>query len=109
MFSKQKLIALAGSLLVATAWAEQPELQDPTRPAVYQQGVTNAKQASITLKLQQIITRGAMRYAMIDGHLVKEGQSLGEYQVKTIESKRVVLENQDRTRLTLSLFNSMKY
>lgn len=93
------------SLCVYPSWAK---LIDPTRPPISQAGAVNKEGKPLELKLQQILTRGGIHYALIDGHQVNVGQTLGEYTVLSIKSRQVVLEKTDRSQVTLTLFRRLK-
>ena len=77
---------------------------DPTRPLT---GSSSANIASVkktgALVLESIISRQKSRMAIINGTLLKQGDSIGKYQVKKLAKNSVLLTSIDG-ELELLLF-----
>ncbi|MGI5310583.1 hypothetical protein [Rheinheimera sp. WS51] len=83
---------------------------DPTQPAAGWGKHANAlvqKNTAVdqSLKVQLIKKNGSGWLAIIDGNLVREGQSLANYKVLEINAKQVVIER-NGNRQILNLHNT---
>ena len=82
------LLALCSLLLQA----------DPTRPdqAMVTQSATAPTQVSRLPQLSLIRSQGQQHQALIDGTMVRQGDTVGSFRVKTITAKQVVLQQNDQ-------------
>ncbi len=106
-----KLVWLVVSVLVtANSWG----LCDPTRPKPGFESISagvssNTKPANLgsssALKLQSVLKQGSSYSAVINGKVVRKGESLDGYQVAKIAASKVVLEGNGR-KVVLSLFQA---
>lgn len=82
MFNRYRTMVIVGGLVwsCSLSWA----LPDPTRPASYQ---TEAVQH--TLKLESVLISEARKVAVINGHVVAEGDRIGSTRVISIHKDRV--------------------
>lgn len=96
-------IGLGAALLAGAALANATEVPDPTRPRASTAGGAEAGGAPAEeeggLALQSVLVRGDKRRAVINGRPVVEGERIGGYRVRSIGSRRVVLEGPEGQRV----------
>ena len=79
------------------------QLLDPTKPAMFiSNGVVVAQKTEF--KLQSIIKNSTAYKAIISGHLYKTGDAIEDFRVLSINSKHVVLANDDK-QIKLELYD----
>jgi hypothetical protein len=78
---------------------------DPTRPSPTTPSALGNRETSSTetsragLALQSILVKGDIRRAVINGRAVNEDDRVGRYRVRTIQSRRVVLDGPEGRRV----------
>lgn len=101
-------IIYAYSLAVLLACAVTPPARasDPTQPEMMAlTPVTTAAQATAVPKLTLIQSSGSRFQAVINGQLVRPGDTIDGYQVSRINARQVFLHQGER-QLVLNLFNT---
>ena len=97
------------AFIALSAMAESVPQLDPTRPPeallATPQNTTPAPAASAAPpQLQSLrLSQSLARSALVDGHLLRVGDRLGEARVKAISEKGVLLRNPDGSELMLQL------
>lgn len=86
------------SVCIGVSVAQAGQFQDPTRPDTYEGAVPSSQQHV----LSAIIINHSRRLAMIDGRVVKEGESIGDSRVVSISDNVVQLDTPNGT-VNLSL------
>ncbi|WP_448549031.1 hypothetical protein [Thalassotalea fusca] len=78
---------------------------DPTRPLGLVSGGQQIVQKG-ALRLESIIHREQGKTAIVNGQMVKVGDTFGAYQVRAIGDKSITLESPERA-VTLNLFSGV--
>lgn len=81
-------------------WFASPALalEDPTRPSGFQAPV-EAPQPEVSFSLDSIMIGGDKRLAVINGQMVREGQTLEQARVLRVAADRVVLSVDGQQRV----------
>lgn len=88
-------------LLSANSFAQS----DPTKPLRLSSSGQQVVQKG-ALRLESIIHREQGKTAIVNGQMVREGDTLGAYQVRAIGDKSITLESPERA-ITLNLFSGV--
>lgn len=81
-------------IICGQLWAQQ--LVDPTRPVSAQMATPDSQaRAPSTIQLKAVFSKGASKYAIINGETVTEGQQIAGFTVVLIAPNRVVLLGSD--------------
>jgi MSHA biogenesis protein MshK len=79
------------------------QLRDPTQPFVQISNRVPASQ-NTALKLQSIIKKNTVFKAIISGQLYQKGDTVNDFRVLSINSKQVLLANDDK-QIKLELYD----
>lgn len=94
MLNRKAGILLMG-LFAAGSFAQQV-LDDPTRPATATaKSSVETKKQGVSLKLEAVMQLGQQRVAVINGKALKQGQSLLGATIKEINTRSVVIVQED--------------
>jgi hypothetical protein len=86
------LMAACCVLSVSSLWA-QSELHDPTRPPSSLSISANVESSSTPESIQMLVIGRKRTFAMMDGVVVKPGESVNQWQLVSIGSQGVVMRN----------------
>ncbi|KHM50164.1 agglutinin biogenesis protein MshK [Pseudoalteromonas sp. B28] len=98
--SRYSICTLALYIIAPSALAQ---LRDPTQPNMFVSNNSPTKQ-STELKLQSIIKNSTAFKAIISGHIYRVGDVVDDFRVLSINSKHVVLANDDK-QIKLELYD----
>ena len=98
--SRYSICTLALYIIAPSALAQ---LRDPTQPNMFVSNNSPVKQ-STELKLQSIIKNSTAFKAIISGHIYRVGDAVDDFRVLSINSKQVVLANDDK-KIKLELYD----
>ena len=98
-------VLLCMALLPIAAAADGAKLKDPTRPESFAQPVVRAsgKTRVVLPRLSSVLIGAERRLAIIDGHLMAEGDVSNGIRVQRIKSDHVDVALADSTVVTLML------
>ncbi|RFF32695.1 MSHA biogenesis protein MshK [Wenzhouxiangella sediminis] len=91
-----RMIPLMFTLALASTAFAQGETRDPTRPPTDAEiaawfGNGSGEEQRAPFRLQSILLAPERRIAIIDGQRLREGERLGDAEIRVIEPGRVVL------------------
>jgi len=109
VFKFLKKLVISATFLFLGVMAAVPSFAqnvDPTKPlSIYGIASSNNVEKSGELVLETIVFGNQVRTAIINGKLLKVGDTIGEHKVLIVNDKNVVLGRDDE-RLKLTLFSA---
>ncbi len=91
-------------LLSLVTWADSGNLRDPTRPEGLARPVSGVSGKTVSLpKLSSVLIGNDRRLAVIDGHVMAEGDVSNGLRVRRINSDNVLVTLDDLSSVTLLL------
>lgn len=107
--SMRHSLLFALTVTVFPVWGQAEVLPDPTRPAGYDSAPLVNQQLPGELmewNLTAIRISGAIRTAIVNGTMVREGDMLGQARITGIHADGVMLDYNNR-RMKISLYKAM--
>lgn len=106
------VIVVAQSFVNLALASEQMPLRDPTQPENYQaiqvENETQTTEAEVTLTLQAVFSGKQSSRALINGLLLKKGDLVEGYIVRSISPYRVELEGEETARVLTLFINELE-
>lgn len=94
-----KLLLLLGVVVGSVLAGPVLALDDPTRPSGFQAPAAEAPKPQANFSLDSIMIGSGKRLAVINGQMVREGQSLEQARVVKVAPDRVVLSVNGQQRV----------